>query len=495
MHHSAQGRTEVTYADLDHTTTARARQFAASGIGRGDVVSAILPTSVEFVECYYGALKVGAPFAGINPGLTDHEIRAQITHSTPGLLVVDAAGEARLPDVFAGLTIPPPPCLNAGSPVAVVDGGELTHPVDEADVAAIVYTSGTEGTPKGVMLTHRNFLIATTPSWVYSTYLLSSDVFLLLAPAYTMAGTGTITNVVSAGARAVMLAELDYGHVLDVIPAEAVTATSQTPTFYRRLVETPGFGDADLGSLRQCHVYGGAIDPDVIARFNDVAPHIEWAVYWGQSELTQLGCVGYFRTVADLPGGNPRWIGRPMAHVEVRIADDDGADASYGELLCRSPGVMLGYYRAPELTERVITDGWLRTGDIVSRTSSGDLFFEDRQRDIVKSGGMNISTSEVEAVLRLHPSIDAAAVVGIPDSLWSERLVAAVVLVEAASIDVKELSDFCRSRLASYKVPKDIHVVDALPYDEQGKLRRRVVRDLLERRSATATDDPSVAAR
>jgi len=472
-------RIVFTYAELNEIA-----QRYATALGKlaqiGDVVAAVLPPSAGFIASYFGALFAGTPFTGVNPGLTADELAYQLDHVEARVVLVSESTRPAVEAVLANCAVRPV-LLTVADDGMTVDGEPLPapgprRPIDESDVAAIIYTSGTESRPKGVMLSHRTFLIGTTPSWVYANYLVERDIFLLLAPMYTMAGLGTLTNLMSCGGTVVLLDNLESVRLLDVIRDEKITVMSQTPTFYRRLVASPAFDSADLTSLRHCHVYAGDIDENVLGRFRDRCPDLEWAHYWGQSELGQLGTVGYFRSLSDIPAGNTRWIGRPMPHVEIRVVEEDGHDAALGELVCRSPSIMLGYYKDEALTATVLHDDWLRTGDIVSVDESGNLFFEDRKKDMVKTGGMNVSTSEVEGVLREHPAVLAVAVFGLPDAEWSEVVVAAVVGREGYAQDPEQLRAYCRAHLAGYKIPKYVYFVAGLPYDGQGKVRKRDLR-------------------
>ncbi|WDZ83805.1 class I adenylate-forming enzyme family protein [Micromonospora cathayae] len=471
-------RVEISYRELHRRVTATVDLLTGLGVRHGDVVATLLPASVDLAVTYFAALSIGAPFTPVNPRLTDEELDRQLRHATPRVLVVDDADRPRIATLTDDAA-PPVVLDRTRLPEPTGADSHVDHPVHENDVAAIIYTSGTENAPKGVMLSHRNFLIGTTPAWVYANYLVENDVFLLLAPGYTMAGLGTVTNVLSVGATVVIAADADPASVLAVVARDRVTVTSQTPTFYRRLAAaaTPGH---DLRSLRQIHVYGGAIPAAAVDRFAALAPQVEWGTYWGQSELSQLGSVGYFRTLADIPDGNLRWIGRPMPHLEVRVLDESGADAEVGELVCRSPATMLGYHRDRDRTAAVLGDGWLRTGDIVRTDRAGNLFFEDRRKDMIKTGGMNVSAGEVEAVIARHPAVETVAVLGLPDEEWSEIVVAVLVTRPGQHTDEADIRAFCRRHLVGYKVPKRVEFATDLPYDAQGKLRKRELRSRIE---------------
>ena len=184
----------------------------------------------------------------------------------------------------------------------------------------------------------------------------------------------------------------------------------QTPAFYLKVMQQPGFDDLDLSHIRRAITYGGTMPHAMFEGFAKVAPELEWVTLWSQSELTQTPTIGRFRSLADVPGHDPSWIGRPTAQLEVRVVDADGNDALEGEIICRSPGVMRGYYKNPEKTAETLRDGWLHTGDNVRIDADGNLFFLDRQKDMIKTGGLNVSSVEVERALYTHPAVLEVAV-------------------------------------------------------------------------------------
>ena len=482
-------RRVITYRELDRYSNRVAHGLAGLGVGRGDRVAVMSRNTWEYVGIYYGILKQGAVFTPLNPSYTPAEVARQVDHVEPRVVVV---GPGMAEDARLGVSR-----TKAEAAVVVMDDqpqpGELSLAqmleeasnrmppvlIEESDLAMVMYTSGTESLPKGIMVTHRAMMISTTPSWSYERYVESTDVFLLLAPVYTMAGTGTITNLISVGGTLVMIPSTEPGGALWAIEAERVTNTSQTPTFYFRMAGHPDFSKRDLSSLRQAHVYGGPIPFGVVSELRRRAPEVVWATYWGQSELSQLGVIGFFRRPSEVPERDPRWIGRPAPHVEVRVVDSTGADAEVGELWCRSPGAMVGYYRNPEATAAVFGEGWLHTGDLVRTDGRGNLFFHDRLKDMIKTGGMNVSSAEVEEIVRSHPAVATAAVVGVSHPEWTEAVTAAAVLGEDCSVTEAELIDFCRERLAGYKTPKRVEFLAGLPIDPQGKVRKRLLREML----------------
>ncbi|MFN3257972.1 MAG: class I adenylate-forming enzyme family protein [Ilumatobacter sp.] len=470
-------RTEVSYSEFDQMVNLVATRWIGRGVGTGSVVAAVSARGVEYLVAYFAALRCGATFTGFDPAATTSELAYFVGHARPTLIVL---GEPVPSSVHAAVS-------DAGYDLLVELMSEMASPaawhtpeplvdVGEDDIAMLVYTSGTESQPKGVMVTHRAFTVATTFSWVLEGYLRPWDRFLVLAPLHTMAGLGTVTNIVTTGATIVFSGSTAVDDVLTTIREEAVTNMSQTPTFYRRLAEAPEFDPARLSSLQQCHTYGGLAQASVFEHFSDALPDMSWATYWGQTELSQLGSIGFFRTLADVPNRDARWIGRAVPHLEIRVVDADDRDAAVGELLVRSPAVMAGYLDDPAGTDAVTSGGWLRTADIVEIDEHSNLFFHDRRKDMVKTGGMNVSTLEVEQALMRHPEVAEVAVVGLPDAEWSEAVTAFVVLAAAGRSGAEELREHCRHLLSSYKVPKTIRLVAELPRDSQGKVRKRDLR-------------------
>jgi acyl-CoA synthetase (AMP-forming)/AMP-acid ligase II len=466
----APDRSEVTYGELDRLANRYAHLLRARGVGRGDVVSAMGRNSVAMIAAYYGTLKIGAAFSAVNVLLGAREIGEQLAHAEPALVLADAGFVDRLAD--AGATpVAFGPDLLAGQPDTEPDAD-----VDEHDVAMLVYTSGTEAAAKGVLIPHRNYLISTAPAWSWGLQTGPDDTWLFVMPFFTIAGLGSMTTLTMMGATLVLPSVVDPTTALQMISRERITVIAQTPTFYLGLAAEAGFGADAVGAVRRCMTYGGQVAPAAVEAWAKAAPDARWGTYWGQSELSQLGTVGWFATLADIPGGDPSWIGKPVTHLEVRVVDEAGADAEVGELICRSPSVMLGYHRAPEKTEAVLRDGWLHTGDIVRVDPEGNLFFHDRLTVMIKSGGMNVSSQEVERVLHAHPDVLRAAVVGRRDEYWSEAVTAFVVPRPGAAPDPAEVIAFCRERLAGFKTPKAVHVLAELPVDAQGKVLKRELR-------------------
>ncbi|QTI69629.1 class I adenylate-forming enzyme family protein [Gordonia polyisoprenivorans] len=477
-------RTATTYRELNASANRFAHALRTAGVGRGDGIAVMGRNRVENIIAYYGALKIGAYYSGLSPLFGAREIAQQIEHLEPTVLVV-AAENAELAAPIAekcGAAVivigdPPNPAWTSfDAALAAASDVDPDADVDEHDIAMIVYTSGTESAPKGVVIPHRNYLISTAPAYTWGLRCLPDDVWLYVMPFHTIAGIGSLTSLTLLGATLVLPPSVDPGESLRIIRDEQISVIAQTPTFYIALANHADFGADTVGTVRRCLTYGGQVSPFAVDAWAQASPESVWGTYWGQSELTQLGSVGWFKELRDVPDHDPTWIGKPVGHLEIRVVDGNGDDAEEGELLCRTPSVMLGYFKDPERTAAVFEDGWVHTGDIVRVDDDGNLFFRDRRKDMIKTGGFNVSSQEVERVLQQHPGVQRAAVVGLPDDYWSEAVTAFVVLQDDAGVTAEELRQHCRADLAGFKVPKVIHLVTDLPTDPQGKLLKRELR-------------------
>lgn len=485
-------RRSVTYAALDAGANRLASALAARGVAVGDVVALMGRNTPELIQAFWAAMKLGAAVTGVNYTFTAREMAYQLRHSGAKVVVAEDAFAERVD----GLDDPLPDLAlrivddrtGAGAPQGWVrladldaEGSPLepASEVTEDTLAILPYTSGTEALPKAVMVPHRNYLTSMIPAYTTGIGLVEEDVWYYVLPLHTIAGMGMQIALLSLANTIVLPGALAPADALAVLGVEGVTVLGQTPTFYLQLIGAPAFADTDLSRLRRAITYGGTMPQAMFDAFAEAAPTLEWVTLWSQSELTQTPTIGRFRSPGDIPGGDATWIGRPTAELEVRVVDDDDRDVGpgvEGELLCRSPGVMAGYHRDPERTAAVLRGGWLHTGDLVRHDGAGNLFFVDRRKDVIKTGGMNVSSVEVERVCYQFPAVQEVAVVGLADDYWSQAVTAFVVPRTGSEVDPDALVAHCRAHLAAYKVPKAVRVVEALPKDTQGKILKRELR-------------------
>jgi acyl-CoA synthetase (AMP-forming)/AMP-acid ligase II len=445
--------------------------------------------SPESIVAFWAAVKVGAAVTGVNYTFTGREIHYQLEHSGAKAIVCEDAFVDKIDALDEALPALQLRVVNATySDTAsttwtrladLISTGSEDEPdvdVSETSLGIIPYTSGTEALPKAVAIPQRNYFVSMIPSYVTGIGLVEDDVWYYTMPLHTIAGMGMQIALLCLGNTIVLPYVVDPIQALAALTDEKVTVVGQTPTFYLQVIGAPDFVSADLSSLRRAITYGGTMPRAMFEGFAKVCPDLEWVTLWSQSELTQTPTIGRFRSLDDVPNNDPSWIGRPTAQLEVRVIDEEGNDAAEGELICRSPGVMRGYYKNPDKTAEVLRDGWLHTGDNVRVEASGDLFFMDRKKDLIKTGGMNVSSVEVERVLYQHPAVLEVAVVGIDDDYWSQRVTAFVVVRQGETAESEQIRAFCKDQLAGYKVPKDVKLVQSLPKDTQGKILKRELR-------------------
>jgi acyl-CoA synthetase (AMP-forming)/AMP-acid ligase II len=486
-------KTTYTYEKMNKLGCRAAHALSSLGLQKGDTVAVLSRNSPHYAIAWFACAKMGAILTGINYMFTEEEIAYQANHCEARFLIVEAGLASkvdrirqRLPHVEKYI------CCNVAdgeSPAGWIDFRDLVAEghsdlepeveIHDDDVAFLTYTSGTEAKPKGALIQHRTYYSSTVLSWLIDFGLSNDDIALFVLPLYTIGGLGTFTLMSIIGMTIVLPYQVDPSQCLGIVQDEGVSFIAQTPTFYLRLMQGPNFEDADLSTVRLCGTFGGLLSVQVLDAWNRKAPDIVWTSYWGQSELGQLGCLGKFRTLEDVPGGDPSWIGKPVATLEVRVVDEKGEEVAVGEpgeLVCRSPSTMLGYHKDPEKTESVFAGGWVHTGDIVRQDGEGNLFFFDRKKDVIKTGGINVSSYDVEQAIHRHPGVAEVAVVGVQDQTWSEIVTAAVVPQKAVRLSEKEIEETCRASLAAYKVPKEIILVEQLPKDPSGKILKRELR-------------------
>lgn len=489
LHSPLHERRVLTYRELNEQANRLANSLAAQGVGLGDVVATMGRNTPESVVAFWAAAKLGAAVTGVNYTFTSREIHYQLEHSEAKAIVCEDALVSKIEALEQPLpTLAVRVVNDAYSDTApaswhrfstLIAAGSATEPevdVDESTLGIIPYTSGTEALPKAVAIPQRNYFISMIPSYTTGIGLIEEDVWYYTMPFHTIAGMGMQICLLTLGNTIVLPFAVDPVKALAAFVDEKVTVVGQTPTFYLQVIQAPGFDDADLTRIRRAITYGGTMPRAMFEGFATAAPDLEWVTLWSQSELTQTPTIGRFRSLDDVPNHDPAWIGRPTAQLEVRVIDDAGNEAAEGELICRSPGVMRGYYKNPEKTAEVLRAGWLHTGDNVRIDDAGNLYFMDRQKDMIKTGGMNVSSVEVERVLYQHPSVMEVAVVGVADDYWSQLVTAFVVPRPGKSLEIDELRTFCKEQLAAYKVPKNVQIVDALPKDTQGKILKRELR-------------------
>jgi acyl-CoA synthetase (AMP-forming)/AMP-acid ligase II len=460
---------ETTWAQLLDGTRATAGALRERGVGPGDVVGVLLHNSTRFLEVMHAISHAGAIFMPLNWRLAGPELAYIAGHAGARLLVTEPELQPLVEPVRGELPCPVAEEAELAGAAPLVDAA----PTEPGDVHRLMYTSGTTSRPKGVMITYAN-LWAKNYAQTVEFGMTADGVGLACGPLYHVGALDLTTTTLEAlGARSHLLRRFDAGAVLDAIERHRITDVWLAPVMIHALLGHPELGDRDLASVRLIIDGGEKMPLPLIERVLAAFPNAWFADAYGMTETVGGDTVLDKGRVRDKLGS----VGRPVLQAQIRTVRPDGSDCDPGEpgeVLMRGPKVCKGYWRDEAATARAIRDGWLHTGDLGVLDEDGFLFIVDRVKDVIISGGENIASSEVERVLYEHPDVSEAAVVARPDERWNEVPVAFCVLREGAGAD--GLEAHCRAALASFKVPRAFHVVDALPRNPSGKVLKRELR-------------------
>jgi acyl-CoA synthetase (AMP-forming)/AMP-acid ligase II len=490
------GDRRQTYQDTITRAQRLATALATLGIGKGDRVAVLDTNSPRYIEAYFATSMLGGVFVPLNYRAKADELEYMVTMADARVLLV---GERYVPLVtsmrdrwlcvthYVAMESPQPRMVFFEELLAQAYAEACEAAVDEDDVNILMYTSGTTGRPKGVMLTYGDFvayvcghteLVDGTPR----------GAALLCVPLYHIAGvTAMLTNCFT-GRTLVMLRQFDPTEWLETVQRERITHTFMVPTMLKRVLDHPDFGRYTWSSL-EVLAYGAAPMPlPVIRRALEMfPPTVSFVNAFGQTETTATVTM-LLPEDHRLEGPPPEVerklrrlssIGRPLPDVEVRVVDTEGAEVArgdIGEIAVRTPRLMKGYCSPGDATAQTIRNGWLHTRDMGWMDEDGYLYLAGRKDDLIIRGGENISPVEVEAVLQAHPAIEEAAILGIPDVDWGERVMAIVVRKAGSTLTAEEVIDWCHQRVASFKKPETVQFVSELPRTQLGKVLRQDLR-------------------
>ena len=465
----------LTYRALDSATAHLAGLLRSKGIEPDDKVAISLPNVPPFAICYYGALRAGAVVVPLNPLLKAREIAYHLSDSGAKILIAwhdfEDAARAGAEETGAELVLVHP------SDFADVLGAAeaFTEVVErgDSDTAVILYTSGTTGKPKGAELTHANLSSNAAVSARSLLELGPDDVILGSLPLFHAFGqTCALNTTVLAGATLTLIPRFDPAKALEVLQRDRVTVFAGVPTMYAALLHHPDGASYDLSSLRTCISGGSAMPVEVMRAFGEKFSATVLEGY-GLSETSPVASFN-LPTMERKPGS----IGVPVGGVEMKLIDPDGADAAEGEdgeIAIKGANVMKGYWGKPGATAEAIVDGWFRSGDIARKDEDGYYYIVDRKKDMIIRGGYNVYPREIEEVLYEHPAVAEVAVVGIPHETLGEEIGAAVALKDGMTATPEELIAHVRPLVASYKYPRIVWLVDALPKGATGKILKREI--------------------
>ena len=485
-----------TYAELQANVNRLANALSELGVGPGDRVAILQVNCPEHIEVAFAAAKLDAVFVPLNFRARLEELRFMINDSGPKVLFVGgrytelvASMAGGIPSVehFVGLEGPVDGWHDYGELLAGAPDEERFPEADAHDVCVIMYTSGTTSFPKGVMLTHDSF----------SSYILSAvtpadpdleERNILTVPLYHIAGVQSLMSAVYGGRTLIIQRQFMPVEWMELVERERADRAMMVPTMLKMLMDHEDFGRRDLSSLRVI-TYGAAPMPfETIRRAVEAFPGAQFINAFGQTEtaatITMLPPDDHVLTGSEeeIAAKLKRLtsIGKPLDDVEVRIVDERGQTTpvgEVGEIVARGERLMAGYWGQEDATRETIRDGWLYTGDLGYVDEDGYVFLAGRAKDFIKRGGEMISPEEVEQTLANHPEVEEAAIIGVPDDIWGERVRAIVVRRQDGAVEEADLIEFCRQRLASFKKPESVVFIDELPRNALGKVLKRILQE------------------
>jgi long-chain acyl-CoA synthetase len=479
---------EVTYGELNERCNRIANSLLGAGIKKGDPVALLIGNRIEHLEIVFAASKIGALSIPLDVKWRSLEIAGTLSSLQPVLLFMEQscmpefnmAKEQRKELERIRIVV-----LESEEFKAMVEsanGGEPEVAVDEDDPFMVLITSGTTGFPKGCLATHRTFVSHCINNAIEKG-LGAHDRALLASPLYFNHGRSYSLAMLYFGATLTMHPSFDAHKILRTIEEDKITYIGAVPTMCERLLQARAAKEYDTRSLRCLAITGGKVHPTVLENLKRyITPNV-------------------YRTYASTDSGQmaiskpqdmetkPMSAGRVVWCVDLRIVDDAGAPVpvkKVGEIICKSPLATHGYYKNPEATREAFRGEWFYTGDLGYFDEEGYLFIVGRKKDMIKSGGISIYPLEIESVLYSHPDVLEAAVIGVADPEWDEAVKAVVVLKEKASTEGSDLLLYCKERLAGYKVPKSVQIVESLPHTETGKVHKEKLKLILISESAGA---------
>ena len=480
------GTTAWTYREFDDVCNRLAGGLAAHGVATGDRVAVLSRNSHAFAALRFAIARLGAVLVPVNFMLGAEEVRYVLQHSGARVLCVDGIGAPVAREASAGTAVqtmvwlpgedPSDPVPGMPTFDQLLDAGDPPpREVSGAMLAQIVYTSGTESSPKGAMLTH-DAVICEYVSCLVDIEITEGDRILHALPLYHCAQLDVFLGpAVYVGATSFITSKPTAPNLLSMMAAHRINSFFAPPTVWISLLRSPQFDGADLSALCKGY-YGASIMPvEVLKEMQRRMPRVRlWNLY-GQTEIAPVATVLKPEDQLRKAGS----AGRAALNVETRLVDDDMRDVApgeVGEIVHRSPQLLSAYYNDAVRTAAAFEGGWFHSGDLGTIDAEGYLFVVDRKKDMIKTGGENVASREVEEMIYLIEGVSEVAVVGLPHPTWIEAVTAVIVRKAGSALTESEVLEACAQRLARFKVPKQIIFVDALPKNPTGKLLKRELR-------------------
>ncbi len=477
----------ITYKELNSRVNRLANALMAHGVKKGTKVGLLFNNSNEFVESIYAVFKIGGIVVPLNTRLTSQEISNLVDHSGSSALIFDSSFLEKVEAIRQkSQKIDRYIIVNdekRGSFLhyeSLLQKASSREPegirVEEPDEACIIYTAGTTGRPKGVVLTHRNFL------WLAANYCIGGmtsfeDISMYIFPLFHVGGIGTFISHIFIGATALLKEKYDPLDCLDTIQKKGINRWSAIPTIYGEVVNLPDHHKYNLTSITKLSSGAAPMPMEVKKRLAELFPNAGMLDGYGQTEssgaITQLSPKDTFRKSGS--------VGLPYPTNEIRVVNDKNEDVpigEVGELVYNGYTRMKCYYRDPEATQEAMKGGWMHSGDLVNVDEEGYVYLVDRKKDMIVTGGENVYSREVEETIIKLPQVAEVAVIALPDPKWGEAVTAVVVLTAGVKISAKEIVEFCKNHIASYKSPKRIIFAENLPKSSVGKILKRELKKL-----------------
>jgi len=495
------GDTRLTYRQFGERVNRWANSMREFGVEKGDRVAILSQNCHRMLEAFFGAPLLGSILMPLNFRLVPDDFDYILNHGGAKVLIVEEGLTHLIDSIRDKLktverfilasdnsTVTEEGWLDYESIIAGASSEQPAHvEIDENETSALLYTSGTTGRPKGVMLTHRNLFINAMNS-ICEFGIHERDIYLHTLAQFHCNGWGVGYAVTGMGGAHVIIKKFEPAAFFDLVSRERVTFACMPPTMINMALNHSLDAEV-IKSLPVGVRIGTAGSAPPLATIQGAQEKFGWRVIqiYGLTETAPFLTVSKIKPhMDDWPADQKSRVqaktGYPMIGVDIRVVDDEGRDVmpdsgEVGEVITRANVVMKGYWRQPEATDAVIVDGWFHTGDMALLDSEGYIEVVDRKKDLIISGGENISSIEVEGFLYRHPAVLEAAVIAAPDERWGETVCALVVLKAGGEASEDELIEFCRAHLAHFKCPKRIQFIDALPRTATGKIQKNVLRD------------------
>lgn len=495
------GERRFTYKELDNRVRSLVSVFKSRGLKKGDRVALFAYNCQEYIECMHACERGGFVCVPVNWRLAPESVAFLLNNSESKVLIVqntfwevisaikDSLNSIKHVLAFGDCTVLPGWIDSYEKLLESVKPCELNIDAADGDLSYIIYSSGTTGLPKGVVFNHRMQFEA-AKVFIMELGLKKSDISLNVMPLFHSGGHTMASAIGYVAGTNIMVEKFEAKKILEIISKERVTVIHLVPTMIASLLEVPKIEEYDLNSLKTIFYAASPMSLSLLRKSMSVFGRDRFIQSYG---LTENGPPVSYLTREDHIAGSKEnakaiererleSVGLPHFNVEVRIVDQEDivlAPGSTGEILVRSESTTTGYWKQPELTAGKIKKGWLYTGDMGKMDADGYLYIVDRKDDMIISGGENIYPNEVEVILGSHPAVKEVAVVGLPDDKWGQVVAAAVSFWEGMTVGEEDLVQYCRERIAGYKKPKKIKIMDTLPKSPSGKILRRLVKEQL----------------